>query len=341
MATNLPKYVYKGKSSYEYRPYVSRRDKRKCISLCPLNSPMSKVWAEWERLQEHPNDTLAWLLEQYQSSREFEYKGTKPKAPSTIREQRRYAALLTSYPLQDSRTFGSVSLKSITPGVIRKYLDKRFEEGARVSGNREKALISKAWNWGAERDMFSLANPCDKVSRNPEESRKHYVLDTDYDAFLDYVRVQGPNYLWVVCELAYLCRMRKIEILTAKKSQILDKGFETLRRKGSRDAVTLWSNRLTDAIKAASNLPLVHGVSTTYLIHDKYGQPIKESTFNTSWQRRMREAVDSKGIARFTTHDLKRKGASDSDIPATESTGNSPQSAKVYDVSKLVVSPTK
>ncbi len=51
--------------------------------------------------------------------------------------------------------------------------------------------------------------------------------------------------------------------------------------------------------------------------------------------------VEEKGITRFTLHDLKRKGATDSDLPATISTGNTAAAAKVYDIKKLKARPTK
>ena len=77
------------------------------------------------------------------------------------------------------------------------------------------------------------------------------------------------------------------------------------------------------------------------LIHDKHGHPINLETFSTMWQRRMVRAVKETGITRFTTHDLKRKGATDSDLPATVSTGNTEMAARVYDVKKPKVTPTR
>ena len=77
------------------------------------------------------------------------------------------------------------------------------------------------------------------------------------------------------------------------------------------------------------------------MIHDKYGQPIKIESFNTGWGGRMQDCVREKGITRFTLHDLKRKGATDSDLPATLSTGNTEQAARVYDIQTLKATSTK
>ncbi|MDA9982961.1 hypothetical protein N9H39_09600 [Gammaproteobacteria bacterium] len=51
--------------------------------------------------------------------------------------------------------------------------------------------------------------------------------------------------------------------------------------------------------------------------------------------------MKEKEITRFTLHDLKRKGATDSDLPATVSTGNTEQAARVYDLKKLTAMATK
>lgn len=46
-----------------------------------------------------------------------------------------------------------------------------------VVGNREKALISVAWNWALERDYITLDNPTKVVKPNDEKPRDHYVTD--------------------------------------------------------------------------------------------------------------------------------------------------------------------
>ena len=62
MHLNLPRYVTRGKSCYEYKPYRGRNLKRPYIKLCPLDAPMSEVWAQWERYQERPVDTFTFGL---------------------------------------------------------------------------------------------------------------------------------------------------------------------------------------------------------------------------------------------------------------------------------------
>ncbi len=116
-------------------------------------------------------------------------------------------------------------------------------------------------------------------------------------------------------ELAYLCRMRRNEILNATEEQILHEGFKTMRSKGSNDTITLCSDRLRRATEEANQLPTkienIHN-EKKYIVHDKYGNQISKSAFKSAWQRRQKKITDV-GIESFNFHDLKAKGVSEFD----------------------------
>lgn len=333
----LPLYVYRGRSSYEYRPYHGRNVKRPCVNLCPLDSPTSEVWQKWEEQHRKPSFTLGWLLNEYKASLQFRQRGKERKSQDTIREQKRQIEFIFKYPLTNGKTFGSVGLDKITKGVMRKFLDKREEDGAGVGGNREKALISKAWNWASERDKILWPNPCVGVVRNPESSRDRYVTDEEYK--IAYELAKSSYYLPIMMELAYLCRMRRGEILRATKDQIVAEGFDIKRLKGSKDAITFWSDRLKLAIDQARKLPSC--ISSIYLIHNKYGQSISKSGFDTAWQR-LKKRMSKEGIEPFNFHDLKAKGVSDFEGNKQAASGHKTlaQVAR-YDRKKIKVKPTK
>lgn len=102
--------------------------------------------------------------------------------------------------------------------------------------------------------------------------------------------------------LAYTCRMRRVEVLRALKSQIQKDGFEVRRAKGSNTAVTKWSPMLSAAINMALELP-GHSV---FLLHDDRGLPITETAFNSAFRRAQQKA---KGVATdWTFHDIKAMG---------------------------------
>ena len=227
---NLPPYVYRGKSAYEWHIREAGVKKR-VVRLCSLDAPVSEIWKAWEDAQSRPSYTLGWLLQEYQKSPQFTGESASIQA---IKRKGNYVKKILCYPRGNGKTFESAPLDKITPGVIRKYLDARAADGAAVSGNREKALISAAWNWALERDMVRWPNPCRNVKRNTEKPRDRYVTDQEYESAYSLALQSSTPYLAVAMEMAYLCRMRKGEILSSSRAQILEDGFDTLRTKGSR-----------------------------------------------------------------------------------------------------------
>ena len=339
----LPKYVVRGYKTFDYKP-VLENGKRGYIRLCPLDSPISVVWEEYEKLQEQATNTLGWLLDEYQGSREFEYRGTERKSGRTIKDQLLQIKRIKTFKVKGGRIFGQIARNSITKGVIRAYLDKRLEQGAPVAGNREKALISKAWNWALERDKIFEPNPCMGVARNPEKPRDRYVTDQEYQIVYNLSLTKSdkstrppPSYVPICMELAYLCRMRISEVLAVTKTDIKELGLDTRRLKGSKDAVTEWTDRLRSAVDSALKLP---GASVM-LIHNKEGSAIKYSAFNSAWTRLMGRA-DEQGVEPFTFHDLKAKGVSDFEGNKQKASGHK-TSAMVarYDRKKLTVKATR
>ena len=342
----LPPYVYRGRSAYEYKPYLGKGVLRPTIRLAPLDAPVSEVWAAWEERQERPNAkrTLRWLLTAYRDSPQFEATGGRPKSRSTTRDQRRMIETLCTYKVAKGRLFVELPLKSITRGVIRKFLDWRAGT-APVAANREKALISKAWNWARERDLISLENPCSGVVRNAERARDRYVTDEEYARARE-LAADGPWYLEPAMELAYLCRMRASEVLGLTWAQVTDDALLVRRLKGSRDGLTKWSQRLRTAVAACEerggrgigDAPLLRLARGTVRSRISYG------TFSSAWQRHMKRC-EAAGIERFTFHDLKAKGTTDfeGDAGAKQDAGGwkDPKMVDRYDRKPRTVDPTR
>jgi integrase len=290
---------------------------------------MSEIWKAYEAQIKDTVQSLAWLLRNYQNSEQF-----KLKALSTRKMQDAQIHRIIQYKTKNGKRFGSVLIKSITPGVMRKYLDARKRDGSPTAGNRESALISTAWNWSLERDMIKEPNPCAVVKRNPEKARTRYVTDQEYQ--IAYKLAQRYPYLQPMMEMAYLCRMRRTEIINATRAQILNEGFDTLRTKGSKDALTLWSNRL----KAAANYK-AGNVNSIYIIHDNKGQRITDSAAKSAWTR-LKKMMKQAGIEPFNFHDLKSKGVSDFEGDKLKASGHKdPKMLNVYDRKKMKIEATK
>ncbi len=340
--SGLPPYTYQTASAFVYKPYVlgsGRKGRRETIPLRnPAGKilrpgvPLSQVWTAWERLQGIQQLTIGWLLDAFSQSIDF-----ADLSPITRQEFTRQIKYIRHYPLGDHRAFGDLRLKSITPGMLRKYLDQRKEEDAPISGNRELTLISKAWTWAYGRDEIRVENPCPHVKRNKEVPRKRYVTDEEYAVAFD---LAGDyRYLQPAMELAFLCRLRQCEVRELRKSDITEKGLDCRRVKGSRDALTLWSDRLRSAIDMACTI--AREVDSVYLLHKGDGQPLTKTGFDTAWQRlkaRMRKAR----IEPFNFHDLKAKGISDFAGDKQAAGGHRTAAmVAIYDRKKPEVDPTR
>lgn len=309
--SGLPPYTYQRPSDFLYIPYVpgaGRKGKRQSIRLKSANGktlrpgvPVSQVWSAWERLQGAQERTIGWLLEVFAASAAF-----AELSPITRQEFGRQINYMQHYPLRGNRVFGDVRLESITAGKLRKYLDQRKENGAPVSGNRELTLLSKAWTWAYGRDEITIENPCPHVERNKEVARKRYVSDDEYASAFELAGAY--RYLQPAMEFAYLCRLRQAEVRALRKSDITEKGLDCKRFKGSRDALTLWSDRLRGAVQMACTIE--REVDSIYLLHKADGQPLAKTGFDSAWQR-LKARMRKTGIEPFNFHDLKAKGISD------------------------------
>ena len=296
----LPKYCYLSKGRYIYKPYLGNKQFGKEILLCSGDSPLSVVWRRYEQVVcVSRTDTLEWLCSEYHKSTKFNLL-----ARSTQKDYLKYHRTI-----MDRGTNRTLPYASITPGMLRRYLDTRAKEGAPVLANREMAYLSAVFTWAIQLDHFpaDATNPCHRVQRNPEHPRKRYVTDSEFE--LVYQLASSPWYLRPLMELGYLCRMRPGESRSLLRSDILEVGINTRRLKGSRDAITTWSPRLKKAIQAC--LDHKTDIPTENLFCNKQGSMLTASAVKSAWDRLMIKACKNGLNERFTIHDLKAKGISD------------------------------
>jgi integrase len=313
----LPKYVYAQRKRIIYRPPGSRH-----VVLGSADTPMADIWRAYEDLTGQSTDTLDYIVMEYK-------KGEAYKSLKSQKERGRLLKILTD-TIATGR-FGSKKYADISPGVIRKYLDYK----GNVQANREIAALSAAWSWCYERDIVKLPNPCRGVKRLTEKPRQRLVTEAEYFT----VYKIAPIYIQVAMELAYLCRMRVSEALDTRYKDMKDEGLDTRRLKGSKDAITLWSDRLRAACdRGLEGCMRVPGMP---IVNDGKGSQIKTSTFHSAWQRLQVKAAKL-GTERFTFHDLKRRGTSNFKGDKQAAGGwSDPRMVKIYDVSKPKVDATE
>lgn len=325
----LPEYVYLRREMFVYRAHLGGGKFGKYIKLCPADAPLSEVWRRYEEITAigKPKKTVAWMTQQYLASSQHAEKSIHTK-----KQYARCAGQIINTQTKSGELLGNIEADRITPGVIRKYMDAR---AAPVAANREKAFLSVCYQWCIERDLLST-NPCKEVRRNTEKPDARYITDAEYVA----VYQIAPDYIKCAMEFAFLCRMRLCEVMELRESDVKENGLHIRRRKGSRDNITTFTDRLNAAIALSRSLPYpnVRPINPT-LIRGVNGGKLTDEGFSTAWQRLM---VKAQGIdiARFKFHQLKAKGVSDTEGDKKAASGHKTDAmVQVYDRKLAEVKP--
>lgn len=290
----------------------------------------SLLHATVEAMQGAPSNTLKILFNKYFKSQR--YAGL---SHNTKLGYQTHAKSILEAPLKSGKLLGDVTYESITPGSVRKYLDKRLEDGAPVAGNREMKLISTVYGWAYERDIVT-GNPCKGVRRNPEKSRTRLITDQEYNTLLEETKGTMLN---PAIRIAYLCRARREEVFSLTFDKISDqKGVYVDRSKGSLPEWTSWSDELKAAIDSA--LKIRKKITDTlgknrrpipmhkFLFINKTGQRFSVTGLNSQWQRLKRRLIEKGAVSKdntFTFHDLKAYGVTNH---RTHESGHKSEKAK-------------
>lgn len=311
----LPKYVYINRGRYVYRP----PGEKDLLIGKVSHLTVAEVWVKWNQLENPPDNTVNYIIDQYTKSPEFQ-------ALKSTRHMLQAFERLKVVPTIDEIKFGDLEYENITPGVIRQYLDYRNNK----SGNREIAYFSSAWSWCRERDVIFGDNPCKGVRKIKETPKKKYITDEEYKR----AYTVAPKHIQVAMELIYLCRMRPSEALDVRVKDCEEEGLNTRRLKGSNDALTVWTPRL----KSVIDMGLEGCVRVPEMpIVNRNGSDVSYWALNNAWRTVKKESgVDFK-ISR-----LKGKGTSDFEGDKQQAGGwKSPGMVDVYDVKRIEVEATE
>lgn len=286
---NLPKYIYKGKSAYEYRKGGDY------INLGKLDMPMSELWARYEEIQRKERDTLEALVDKFLDSPFFL---EKPK--ETQQSYRQCSKKILA-------TFGHRHPDTLSPVLVRKYMDMRGKN-AKVRANREKAFLSTVYQWGIERG-YAKTNPCTGVKNFKEASRERYIEDWEYDL----VYKIAPPAIKVAMELSYLCAMRQGDVLKLAYEDCKENGIYVKQGKTGKAQIKAWTPRLREAIALSKTLKDKKGARliVKWIVSSTKYRAYTSAGFKTEWQKVMRDALENGLKERFTFHDIKAKSISD------------------------------
>ncbi|MEO7052648.1 MAG: integrase, partial [Rhodanobacter sp.] len=284
-----------------------------------LAGPDAKL-SELHRLLEETGGiqrgTLGWLCDLFHGTDKFRALADKTRADYAAQRK-----LLTTY----STKAGLLADLRVS-GLTSPFLVRVFEQIGTTHPSKANHLLRymrRVFSWGAVRG-YCHGNPAKGIEQAKERKQRRLPTHDVQNAVIAYARTNFTDYLWIVMELAYLCRLRGIEVLTLTDANEHATGIETNRRKGSNDSLVRWSPRLSAAWEAAQARrariwqakAMPHPMRPEHrpLLVNSKGKPITRGTLDTLWRTMMLRAIVAKVITedqRFGSHDLKRRGITD------------------------------
>ena len=316
----LPDYVYPSKRGFIWKEYADGVYVREIV-IAPQKASLGEIWEAFETLTSGPRNTLRWLAKRYIESEQYAQKAEKTRHEYLRNHESVIGAKVAG------GLFGDVPLKKVTPGVIRKYLDKRSSQAGEVTANREVSYLSVVFSWGYERDLCGI-NPCKGVRKNTEKARTRYITDEEYD----YVYKRATDIQKAAMEIA-------VRNLTRRAMK--EKGLEVHRVKGSNASLVYWSPRLRAAVDLGLATNTKATMQSAHLLRGRDGHGVRPRAWNTAWQRLMTKCAPALK-ERFTFHDIKAKGVSDAVGDKQAASGHKTRAmVETYDRKMAEVGPTR
>lgn len=328
--SKLPNGVYFDKRG-RGRWYVQYRDeagKLKTERIAGADATLSELHRIMEQRSGIDRRTLRYLAKQFHESAQL-----KELAIKTQKDYEYCRAIVLEIPTKLGKPLGDLPTTQFSPALVQRLVDKIAAEGTPSKANHLLRYLGRLFRWGINRG-YCDSNPAQGVESAKERKQRRLPELNTIARLTEFARERGQmtrsqkgacaTHLWLVMELAYICRLRGIEVITLSDANSTADGVMTNRRKGSRDNVVRWYPRLTAAWNAAierreaiwksRGTPIPMHPERRPLIVATDGGWLRKSGLDTAWQRLIRLAI-SEGVItkeeRFGLHDLKRRGITD------------------------------
>lgn len=312
----IPKGAYWDSRDHVWYTILDLAGERRRRKLAGPEARLSDLHRLLEEVAGVQTGTLGWLCDHFHASTQF---GRLAETTRTDYEAQRN--ILRTYKTK-AGMLADLRLAAITSPFLQRVIDKIGAEYP-SKANHLLRYVRRVFSWGMQRGRCS-SNPAKGLEQAKERKRRRLPAHDVHNAVIEFARANCADYLWVVIELAYLLRLRGIEVLTLTDANADEEGVQTNRRKGSRDTLVLWSPRLRAAWeagqarrkriwKAKAIASPIRAEARPLLVNSK-GAPISRNALNTIWQTMMLRAIEAKVITeaeRFGSHDLKRRGITD------------------------------
>ena len=313
-----------------YLVYRNEAGVSRSQTIADSKATLSELHRIMELRQGIDRYTLRYLCDQFHSSAQF-----KALMPKTQKGYEYCREIVVEWQTQTGMALGDLATERFSQPLIQRLVDRIANEGKPTKANSVLRYLRRLFRWGMNRGHCK-ANPATGVEAAKERKLRRLPGTELMERVIQYAKDNGadfpkrgqsgtcPAYLWMIMELAYLCRLRGIEVVTLTDANALTAGIMTNRRKGSRDNIVRWSPRLrqvwaaaqarrVEILEQAHRMPAKHPENNPLFV-SRSGEALKKSSLDTAWQRFMTMLIKDEVIKksdRFGLHDLKRQGITD------------------------------
>ena len=359
----LPAAVYfdHRKGQVWYTLHYDEAGKQRRRNIAPADVSLAELHRIMDEASNVDRGTLRYVCAQFHES--DRYKKLSPKTHVDYCYSR---DVLLALPTKLGKPLGELAVRKFSSALVQRIVDRLADEGTPSKAAHALRYLRRVLQWGRNRGFLEV-NPALGIEAPVERKQRRLPIHQVMDALIERAITRGllsrgekggcPEYLSYVMELAYLCRLRGIEVVTLTDENELESGILTNRRKGSRDNIVRWTPRLRDAwerakayrakvwAKRKTAIPI--SPSRRPIIVASHGGPLRKSSLDSAWQRFVTLALTDEVITpeqRFGLHDLKRRGITDTAgtrADKQEASGHrDPKMMDVYDYSIPTVSPS-
>lgn len=192
--------------------------------------------------------------------------------------------------------FGHMRVDAVTTGHVAKFLEARKQAGVPAMGNRERSVLSAAYEFGLRRG-FAASNPCRGIRRNTERPRRRYIETVELQEAVDAAPIQFARLMYA----AYLTGLRQGDLRLLRRADVKPDGLHVTESKTGHRRVITWSAELRKLVDDELQRSKCERVFT-----NRFGQPW------TVWAIQSQRKRAKHG---FRFHDIRAKA--ESDAPGT------------------------
>lgn len=321
----LPKRCYwDGRDRVWYTIHTDPKPRRQRIAGPDAN--LAELHAIMEAIAGVERGSLGYVLDEFHKDVEFQ-----ELAPSTRAGYEKQRAIARAIKTKAGPLTSLIVARMSLP--MMQVLINTIAAKTPTKANHLHRYLRRSLSWGM-RNGKCKSNPCAGVRQAKERKRRVLPEPVAVMAVLQFFQQRAgitlrragavAPYLWIGIELAFMCRLRGIEVITLTDAHANDHGVLTNRRKGSRDNRVRWSPRLSAAWDAAIALrestwarcrtPVPIRADDRAVLVGIDGKALRKGTFDSAWQHAIKLAITEGVITaeqRFSLHPLKRRGITD------------------------------